>query len=113
MRTGNLPDWMKVCWLFCAPFATLLAARIGWEKTVWTWTRGPQMVGFSLWHLHPLFALIGVLSFWMLLVWSVLAFVFVVVRRNRSTAAEIAMFVCAVFVVVAMTLPDAFFASGR
>jgi len=40
---GNLPDWMKVYWLVSAPFAVLLAVRVMWEKTVWTWTRGPQM----------------------------------------------------------------------
>jgi hypothetical protein len=28
----------------------LFAARLGWEQTVWTWERGPQMVGFSLMH---------------------------------------------------------------
>lgn len=113
MRTENLPDWMKVYWLFCAPFAMLLAGRIGWEKTIWTWTRGAQMVGFSLWHLHPLFALVGLLSFWGLLVWSIVALVFVVVRRKRSTVAEITMFVCAAFVIVAMALPDTIFASVK
>jgi hypothetical protein len=28
----------------------LLAGRLIWEQTVWTWERGPQMVGFSLAH---------------------------------------------------------------
>jgi hypothetical protein len=28
----------------------LLAARLIWEQTVWTWKLGPQMVGFSLVH---------------------------------------------------------------
>jgi hypothetical protein len=27
-----------------------LAGRLVWEQTVWTWTSGPQMVGFSLFH---------------------------------------------------------------
>jgi hypothetical protein len=27
-----------------------LAARLIWEQTVWSWERGPQMVGFSLAH---------------------------------------------------------------
>jgi hypothetical protein len=108
--TGNLSDWMKVWWLICAPFALLLAGRVGWEKTVWTWTRGPQIAGFSLWHLHPLFAIAGLLSFWGILVWSVLAVVFVAVRRQRIPAREIGMFLCAVFVMLAMMLPDTFFA---
>lgn len=28
----------------------LLAVRLVWEQTVWSWERGPQMVGFSLSH---------------------------------------------------------------
>ena len=112
-RIGNLPDWMKVCWLFCAPFALLLATRIAWEKTVWTWARGPQAVGFSLWHLHPFFAVIGLVSFWGILIWSVLALIYVAVRRKHITAVEIGMFLCAVFVMIAMMLPDTFFATAR
>lgn len=30
--------------------SSLLAGRLIWEQTVWTWERGPQMVGFSLAH---------------------------------------------------------------
>jgi hypothetical protein len=42
-----LPDSLKVWWVFAFPIAALFAARIMWEKTVGTWSRGPQMVGFS------------------------------------------------------------------
>lgn len=109
-RAGNLPDWMKVCWIISAPFALLLTARIGWEKTVWTWTHGPQMVGFSLWHSHVAFALAGLISSWGLLVWSVVSLAFVAVRRKRVTATEIVMFACAAFVIIVMAVPDTFFA---
>jgi hypothetical protein len=40
-----------------------LAGRLAWEQTVWTWERGPQMVGFSLMHSG-----IGILLFLALLV---------------------------------------------
>jgi hypothetical protein len=30
--------------------AWVLAARLVWEQTVWSWDRGPQRVGFSLMH---------------------------------------------------------------
>jgi hypothetical protein len=33
-----------------------------WEKTVWTWSRGPQMVGFSMMHIYPLIAIGGMLG---------------------------------------------------
>ncbi len=110
---GNLPHWMKLCGVFSAPCAVLLAVRIIWEKTVWTWSRGPQMVGFSLWHIHPLVATIGLLSLWALMAWSAAAFAFVALRRKRVTPFEIAMFISALFVIVAMAIPDTFFAHGR
>ena len=48
-----MPYPLKVWWFFCAPIALPFAVRIAWEKTVWMWSRGPQMVGFSLMHIHP------------------------------------------------------------
>jgi hypothetical protein len=59
---GPLPNFLKVWWVGASPFAVLFAARILWEKTIWTWSRGPQMVGFSLWHIHSEFALVGILG---------------------------------------------------
>jgi hypothetical protein len=56
-----LPDILKVWWVSTSPLAFLFAGRILWEKTLWTWSRGPQMVGFSLWHIHPGFAVAGLL----------------------------------------------------
>jgi hypothetical protein len=106
----NLPDWMTILWCASAPFSLMLAVRILWEKTVWTWTRGPQMVGFSLWHIHPFFAVFGMLSFWAVIVWSIIAVLFVAVRRRHFTAIEVAMLLCAAFVLCAMLIPDRFFA---
>ena len=59
---GALPNFLKVWWVGTSPFAVLFAARILWEKTIWTRSRGPQMVGFSLWHIHSEFALVGILG---------------------------------------------------
>jgi hypothetical protein len=66
---GALPSFLKVWWVTASPFAFLFAARILWEKTIWTWSRGPQMVGFALWHSHPGFAFIGVLCSFAVSLW--------------------------------------------
>jgi hypothetical protein len=50
---SELPDPLKVWWFVSFPIAALLAARIMWDAAVWTRSRGPQMVGFSLMHVHP------------------------------------------------------------
>ncbi len=60
----------------------LLASRLLWEQTVWTWERGPQMVGFSLMHsgLGALLILAAVVS----LVWPILVVVAAVRSRNMG-----------------------------
>jgi len=70
--SGVLHAWGAVA----AIGTLLLAMRLVWEQTLLAWTRGPQMVGFSLVHsafvllfLFPLLlaawvAVVGVLSVW-------------------------------------------------
>src|SRR5579859_4984185 len=48
--TARLATWFRLAGC-AAIFATgAFAARAAWEQTVWSWERGPQMVGFSLAH---------------------------------------------------------------
>jgi Ankyrin repeats (3 copies) len=58
----------------------LLALRLVWEQTVWTWERGPQMVGFSL--MHSGLGGLLVLAVYASLLWPLVALIFVVIRRN-------------------------------
>ncbi len=110
LRASSLPDWLKVLWLCCSPVALLFSARIAWEKTVWTWTRGPQMVGFSLMHTDPLFAIVGGLFAFGLMVWLVPAVVFLIMRRRNITWPDVAMVGTGAFVTATILLPDTFFA---
>ena len=90
-----------------------LAGRLIWEQTVWTWERGPQMVGFSLLHVHPLFAIAGALSVLGIFVWSLIAVVLIAMRRKHVSRGEVGMLLCAVLIIVAMVLPDTLFAHVR
>ena len=107
---GALPDPLKVWWLFCAPIAMPFAVRIAWEKTVWTWSRGPQMVGFNLMHIHPGLAVVGLLGSLGVMLWLLPAILYSVVRRRAINILDVAMIACGVFVAVAITIPDNFFA---
>ena len=62
----------------------LLATRLIWEQTVWTWERGPQMVGFSLAHGSGAVLL---LAPFLLALWGAIALVLIVVNliRKRRT----------------------------
>jgi hypothetical protein len=107
---GALPNFVKVWWVCASPFAVLLAARILWEKTIWTWSRGPQIVGFSLWHVYPLLALVGSLGSLAIALWLLIAAPYAIARRRDIEPWDWLMMVFSVFVIVALALPDTFFA---
>jgi hypothetical protein len=109
MRSA-FPRWMHLGWLFLTPVGFLFAARIAWEKTVWTWTRGPQAVGFSLMHIHPLFGIAGITCSILLMLWLIPAFIYVILRWSVCSKSEVAMVVLSLLVTVAIILPDKLFA---
>ena len=111
MKLGSaLPNWLKAWWLCASPLAIVLAVRLLWEKTIWTWSRGPQMVGFSLMHIHPAFAVLGSLCAGALMIWLLPAIAYAVARRKSIGVADLAMVVCAAFVALFLVIPDNFFA---
>jgi hypothetical protein len=109
MRSA-LPLWLRAVWLCLSPLGLLFATRIAWEKTVWTWSRGRQTVGFSLMHIHPFFAIVGAVCCYLLMLWLIPSAVYVVRRRQDLSALDKGMIGCTLFVVLAITLPDTFFA---
>ncbi len=108
-----LPRWLRLGWLFLAPIGFLFAARIAWEKTVWTWTRGPEAVGFSLMHIHPFFSIAGIMCCVLLMLWIVPALIYVISRWRSSSKTDIAMVGLALLVTLAIVLPDTFFAQSK
>jgi hypothetical protein len=108
---GALPSFLKVWWLSASPFAFLFAARILWEKTIWTWSRGPQAVGFALWHIHPGVAVVGTRSSLAVALWLLVSVPYAIVRRHDIEPWDWLMMAASVLVVVALALPDNFFAS--
>jgi hypothetical protein len=106
----GLPGFLKTWWLCVSPFAILFAGRVLWEKTVWTWARGPQMVGFSLMHIHPMFAVVGVLSCLGTMTWMLPAIPYAIIRRKEIGLADAAMIACATLVTLIIVLPDNIFA---
>jgi hypothetical protein len=107
---GALPDFLKGWWVCASPFAVLFAARILWEKTLLTWSRGPQMVGFALWHIHPGLALVGTLCSLAVALWLLIAIPYAIMRRRDIEPSDWLMMACSVLVIVALALPDTFFA---
>jgi hypothetical protein len=95
-----------ILWLCFAPLEIAFAARVAWEKTVWTWERGPQAVGFSLMHIHPIVGMLCSFSIMLLLIPSA---VYAMRRRRHLSILDGLMLMCSVFITAAITPPDAFF----
>jgi hypothetical protein len=107
---GALPSFLKIWWVCASPFAILFAARILWEKTVWTWSRGSQMVGFALWHIHPGLAVAGTLCSLAMALWFLISVPFAIARGRDIEPWDWLMMACSVLIFVALALPDTFFA---
>jgi Ankyrin repeats (3 copies) len=83
----------------------LLAGRLICEQTVWTWERGPQMVGFSLAHGS---AALLLLAPFLLVVWVAIALVVIVinlVKKRRTDTPTWAAFGLAVLLFGLLFVP--------
>lgn len=105
-----LPYVLRLWWCCTSPIAALFAGRIVWEKTMWTWSRGPQMVGFGMMHLHPLIAIVGMFSCLAVMLWLIPAIPCAIARRRDIGVSDVAMIACSLLVAAAVVLPDNFFA---
>jgi len=84
----------------------LLAGRLLWEQTVWTWERGPQMVGYSLAHGSGAVLL---LAPFLLVLWTAIALVVIVrnlVKRRRTDTPTWTAFALAVLLFGILVVPS-------
>ncbi len=68
------------------------------------------MVGFSLMHTHPAFAIAGMLCSVGMMIWLLMAIPYAIIRRNKIRLADAVMIGFAVLVSSAIVIPDNFFA---
>jgi hypothetical protein len=98
--------WLLVLGVIPLIGTALLAVRLIWEQTVWTWERGPQMVGFSLAHGSS-----AVLLFapFLLGCWATIALVVIVtnlVKKRRTDTPTWAAFGLAVLLFGLLFVPS-------
>ena len=68
-----MPRVLRVVGLYLCPAAAPLVLRLLWEMAALTWQRGPQMVGFTLLHVHPVPAIIAALCWMAVAAWLIAA----------------------------------------
>ena len=108
---GTFPKWLRQGWICLVPFGFPFACRIAWEKTFLTWLRGPQMIGFSLMHVHPMFFLGGLLCSYGFILWLITATIYLIKGGMKATKLDAAMYLLGLFIVLALVVPDFAFAS--
>ena len=80
----TFPKALSWIGLVVVVLSLILAARLVWEQTVWTWNQGPQMVGFSL--MHTGLGLPLLLALWGGLLWVAAVVIFAVLSRSIGGA---------------------------
>jgi Ankyrin repeats (many copies) len=106
--TARIPVWLRIIGIVGFIGSAVLAARLIWEQTVWTWERGPQMVGFSLVHgrgaillVFPPLLILWTAAVAMITVWNL-------ARKTHIAAGRWAGLTCVALVLVLMMLPAGF-----
>ena len=68
------------------------------------------MVGFALWHIHPGFAVLGMVCSFAVALWLLITVPYAIVRRRDIEPWDWMMMAGSTAVIVALVLPDTFFA---
>ena len=109
-KIATLPIWLLIIGFVPILGSAILAGRLVWEQTVWTWARGPQMVGFSLIHTCPIAGLL-ILSPFLLIAWLLIVVILTVwklVKKNRISWSIWAAVGTSIFILVTLWLPYGF-----
>ena len=105
---SRLPYIVRLCWAIFFAGTLAFTVRTIWEETVWTWERGPQMVGFSLIH-GP--GAILLLFYFLLMAWVIgvaAATVWGLYQRHKISIARWAALGASILLFVAQDLGDDF-----
>ena len=108
MPIARLPLWLTISGTTLFIGSALLAARLIWEQTVWTWERGPQMVGFSL--AHDYGAILFIFPF-LLILWTAVVAVLTVrslIKKNEIETRRWLVLGLVVALFVLMAVPEGF-----
>jgi hypothetical protein len=105
---ARLPRWLQFSGTVIFVGSAMLSARLIWEQTVWTWERGPQMVGFSL--AHGAGAILFIFPL-LLLIWTSVVIVLTLrskIKKREIAPTRLAALALAVSLLVLGELPNGF-----
>lgn len=86
--------------------AWALAGRLVWEQTVWTWERGPQMVGFTL--IHTGLVILLLIGLYIGLIWFVLYILVAIKKKNLGGRTGKIVLICYILALLVISTPYGF-----
>lgn len=107
-KITKLPIWQLIIGAIVLFGTSCYAIRIVWEQTVWSWERGPQMIGFSLIHGYNFFL---VFFPWLTLLWLPVVCVNIIYRLIKKLKVNLVTWIMvsySIFLVVLISLPYGF-----
>jgi hypothetical protein len=101
----KMPKWIKILLIFIAPGLLMFFGRMSYECLYLTYKNGPQMIGFSLIHLHPSLYIFMILSYFAAIIWIIIYAIWIIkVLINRNRPSGLWIFILTGFVVVFVLL---------
>ena len=107
----DIPPKLRQCWWVAILLGGSVTLEQVWEETYLTWQHGPQMVGFTLMHMFPFFAIAGLLGYVGLALWLAVVAIVFVRRKALPTSKHLPMIILAVLVLVLAQVPYSFWAA--
>ena len=104
-QSKRLPKVLTVIWWFVYLPLAVFEVRILWEQTWLTYTRGEQMIGFSLAHQFPVFVLIALAGCLGCILWCIITLVFILRRRYHISTVTKVQVALALITLIFMFLP--------
>lgn len=101
----KFPKILTVVWWFVYLPLAALEARLLWEQTWLTYTRGEQMIGFSLAHQFPELVLLGLAGWLGCLLWCFVALIFILRPRYQTPTVNKVQFALALTTLILPFVP--------
>jgi hypothetical protein len=101
---------LKFWWVAFVLGGALVLEHV-WEQTFLTWRHGPQMVGYTLLHVYPEFAILGIIGYYLMFVWLLIATIFLIRRRAFPIPRHLAFLFLPLIAITLSVVPYSFWAS--
>ncbi|HSE22046.1 MAG TPA: hypothetical protein VLB68_10320 [Pyrinomonadaceae bacterium] len=101
----RFPKVLTVIWWFVYLPLVALEARLLYEQTWLTYTRGEQMIGFSIAHQFPELLLFGLAGWLGSILWCIVALLFILRRRYQISTISKLQFALALTTLLLTFMP--------